>query len=149
MPIKDQLLQACQAWLQQRNAGILQAIAAVAESMDQEGKSSAGDKHNTGRAMLQLEREKLGEQQDRLKTLAIQLQRIDPKVTGKMVAMGSIVTTTNAVYFLSIPAGKIEIEGNSIYAIGSSAPIAKLLMGKQQGDSFNWNGITNTIQTVN
>ena len=32
------------------------------EALASESKNSAGDKHETGRAMLQLEREKLGEQ---------------------------------------------------------------------------------------
>ena len=34
----------------------------ILAALESESKSSAGDKHETGRAMVQLEREKLGEQ---------------------------------------------------------------------------------------
>ena len=62
MDLKKDLYLFCQAYISNRKARIEARIAAVSEALEAESKSSAGDKHETGRAMLQLEREKLGHQ---------------------------------------------------------------------------------------
>lgn len=146
--IKTELIQECLEWLQSRNFGIDQALEAVTSSMSQEEKSSAGDKHNTGRAMLQLEREKLGEQSKKLHDFKYQLQRIDPLVVQNKISLGSIVKTTVGTYFLSIPAGVINLDSSTYFAIGMDAPIAKLLMGKNIGDTIHWNNKPQQILAI-
>ena len=60
MDIKEQLYEFCRAYIDGRTIRINESIKSIQESLSSETKSSAGDKHETGRAMLQLEREKLG-----------------------------------------------------------------------------------------
>lgn len=148
MQTKKILLEACNQWLEQRNLGISNSLKSVTESLTQEEKSSAGDKHNTGRAMLQLEREKLGAQQNKLLELKQELDKIDPNKTFTVAAFGSLIKTDKAHYFISIPAAEIMAEHTSYFAIGIHAPIAKLLLGKRQGDSFSWNGLRQVIHEV-
>ncbi|NQY06029.1 MAG: 3-oxoacyl-ACP synthase, partial [Flavobacteriaceae bacterium] len=64
--IKKKLYQACEAFLNERLSALQDIIINVQESLQSETKSSAGDKHETGRAMLQLEREKAGKQLEAL-----------------------------------------------------------------------------------
>ncbi len=148
MQTKKALLEACNQWLKQRSLGISNSLKSVTESLTQEEKSSAGDKHNTGRAMLQLEREKLGVQQNKLLELKQELDKIDPNKSFTVAAFGSLVKTNKAHYFISIPAAQIKAEHTSYFAIGVNAPIAKLLMGKRQGESFSWNGVQQIILEV-
>ncbi|MDO6425302.1 hypothetical protein, partial [Saccharophagus degradans] len=71
------------------------------EDLNSETKSSAGDKHETGRAMLQLEMEKLGQQYQTVLTQKNVLQKIDVSVKKK-AQVGSLVGTTSGLnYFLA------------------------------------------------
>lgn len=52
----------CLEFIDNRFKTVQNTIQEIQESLLSEAKSSAGDKHETGRAMLQLEREKAGNQ---------------------------------------------------------------------------------------
>lgn len=52
----------CVLFVNERLARIQGQIKELETALTSETKSSAGDKHETGRAMIQLEREKLGQQ---------------------------------------------------------------------------------------
>ena len=67
--IKLELYNKCLAFTQDRLNTINKTIQELQESLTSETKSSAGDKHETGRAMLQLEREKAGQQLAEIKKL--------------------------------------------------------------------------------
>ncbi|WP_317231408.1 3-oxoacyl-ACP synthase [Subsaxibacter sp. CAU 1640] len=99
-----------------------------------ETKSTAGDKHETGRAMLQLEREKLGKQLLEIEKLQEILSKLDSSTSSKTIGFGSIVHTTQANYFIVISAGILKVNSKMYYAISSTTPIGLLLMGKQKGD---------------
>ena len=62
MSIKLELYDFCLEFVDNRFQTIQNTIKEIQESLLSETKSSAGDKHETGRAMLQLEREKSGNQ---------------------------------------------------------------------------------------
>ena len=101
-----------------------------------ETKSSAGDKHETGRAMLQLEREKAGMQLAEIQKAKEILSRIDINKTSNAICLGSIIYTSGANYYLAISAGEIKLKSEIFYAISTSTPIGKLLLSKQPGDSI-------------
>jgi hypothetical protein len=56
--IKKQLFDFCKMFADNRVSRIRTVIVGLKESLDDETKSSAGDKYETGRAMLQLDIEK-------------------------------------------------------------------------------------------
>ena len=62
LELKQQLYKLCQDFVENRKKTVQKNINEIQESLTSETKSSAGDKHETGRAMLQLEREKVGHQ---------------------------------------------------------------------------------------
>ena len=70
---------------------------------------SAGDKHETGRAMLQLEMEKAGQQLKEVQEMKLQLERINLASSTEIVHLGSIVKTNTATYFIAISKGEIKI----------------------------------------
>ena len=71
-------------------------------------KSSAGDKHETGRAMTQLEQEKLAGQLSQLEQQKETLSKIAIS-SPKKIQFGSLVSTSNGTFFMSIGLGKIEV----------------------------------------
>ena len=82
---KEQVLQSCSILLEQQLSSIQDQINALKADLGSETKSSAGDKHETGRAMIQLEQERLGAQFSAAKRQWEVLQRI-PK--GLQVVVG-------------------------------------------------------------
>ena len=60
--IKGELLAYCKQFVTDKLQNLNNRIQEVNHALLSETKSTAGDKHETGRAMVQLEREKLGSQ---------------------------------------------------------------------------------------
>ena len=132
--IKKQLYNACRGFLQERLDAVHDIIASVQESLESETKSSAGDKHETGRAMLQLEREKVGNQLAEIDKQEELLSKIDISKTNTIVSLGSVVFTTEANYFIAIGVGEIIVDSQNFYAVSTKAPISQALIGKRVGD---------------
>ena len=134
LEIKTQLYEACKSWITKRRQKVETVIADIEESLVDETKSSAGDKHETGRAMLQIDREQAGEQLKEIDKIAAILDKVDIQVKSDYVRLGSVVHTTNARYFIAVSAGEIKIDGRSFYAMALSSPLGQLMLGKKKGD---------------
>jgi len=146
--IKKQLYNKCQDFLNNRLEVIQNTIKDIQNSLQSETKSSAGDKHETGRAMLQLEREKAGNQLSEIQKLQEILQKIDSDTVHQKVALGSIVYTTNLNYFIGISAGEIIVDVRKFYAISPSTPIAQLLLSKMVGEQIQFRSSTFAITKI-
>ena len=139
MTVKEQLHKECKQFLDSRFLAVTGRIENIQESLQSETKSSAGDKHETGRAMLQLEREKAGNQ---LKDIQVQQERFSKvNIHSKfhVVCLGSLVKTNVSTYFIAISVGKIIINDITYFAISPSSPIGQMLLGKAVGDVFVFN----------
>jgi transcription elongation GreA/GreB family factor len=134
LELKQQLYFLCKAFCNNRLQNIQKIIEEIQESLTSETKSSAGDKHETGRAMLQLEREKAGNQLAETQKLQEALSKIDVTKTNNVIGLGSVVYTTQANYFIAISAGELKIDDQTFYAISANTPIGELLIGKQVDD---------------
>lgn len=139
MNIKYQLYKICQEFVQNKLDTIEQTIQSNRSALSSETKSSAGDKHETGRAMLQLEMEKAGQQLKVVNEMMQQLDRIDLNLISEKVCLGSIVKTSTVNYFIAISIGKIEIENKLFYAISIHSPIGKKLLGKSVNEEIWFN----------
>ncbi|MGJ8591539.1 MAG: 3-oxoacyl-ACP synthase [Aquaticitalea sp.] len=138
LELKQQLYKLCQDFVENRNKTVQNTIKEIQESLTSETKSSAGDKHETGRAMLQLEREKAGHQLAEIEKLEESLSKIDVTFTSQIVGLGSVVFTSQANYFIAISAGQLKVDSQLFYAISPNTPIGLLLMGKKVGDAVGF-----------
>ena len=96
---------------------IQSAMDAAKDARDSETKSSVGDKYETGRAMAQLEMEKLNEQLSQAVAQRNTLLALDLKRSHSKVDIGSRVETNQGIYFVAIGLGKIEIGKSIIFVI--------------------------------
>jgi len=148
MKLKQKLYRYCETFVGKRLKTVEKTIEELQKALQSETKSSAGDKHETGRAMLQLEREKAGQQLAEIcKTKEI-LYKVNLNKKDAIVALGSLVYTNQSNYFISISAGELVIDNESFYAVSANTPIGKLLMGKMAGDSTYFNGNNIEIKKV-
>lgn len=138
LKIKEVLYASCIDFIEDRLETIQRTIKDIQVSLTSETKSSAGDKHETGRAMLQLEREKSGVQLFEIQKVKEILYKIDIDRTLTKIGLGSVVYTSKSNYFIGISAGEITVKDECFYAISPSTPIAKLLLSKQVGDRIHF-----------
>ena len=138
--IRKELLAACRDYVEVRISGIRSGIKDLEEALKLETKCSMGDKYETGRAMLHLEFEKTSAQLEQCSRLKKTLSLIPEKQQTDEVKFGSVVKTTKANYFISIPAREIGAGDEIYYAIGAASPIAQALLGKREGETFHFNG---------
>jgi transcription elongation GreA/GreB family factor len=146
--LKEQLWLQCKQIVEQRLATAQQAMDAAQESANQEEKSSAGDKYETGRAMAQLERDKAAMQVEENKKMLTVLNRISYNTSTDRVTLGSVVVTDHNKFYLSISAGKLEIGGESYVAISTQSHIGQVLLHKCAGEFFSFNNQKQTIISV-
>jgi transcription elongation GreA/GreB family factor len=145
MTQKERLYLQCETFIDNKLQTLQNAINEIQKALLFETKSTAGDKHETGRAMLQLEREKLGLQLAEIQKSKALLARVDPKRSSDVICLGAIVYTAQLNYFISISAGEIIDNDDKFYAISPNTPIAKLLLSKQKGDVIEFRGEKSAI----
>lgn len=148
MELKELLFERCSIFIENRINAIQGTIIEIQGALLEETKSSAGDKHETGRAMLQLEREKLGQQLSEAQIIKLKLDKIQPKTISKIVVLGSVVFSSQANYFIAISAGQQVINGDTFYAISTQTPIGQLLLSKKAGDTVIFRGQKITLTKI-
>ncbi|HEY1045411.1 MAG TPA: hypothetical protein VGF79_03160 [Bacteroidia bacterium] len=104
------------------------------ESAANETKSTAGDKHDTSKSMMQLEQEKLSGQLNQLKQMALAVSKVDLNKVCKVGEFGSLIDTDRGKFFISISIQGIQIDGENIQCISMQSPIGKVFMQTKVGD---------------
>lgn len=140
--LKKRLFNLCEEFVNSKLTTIENTIKSNQEGLASETKSSAGDKHETGRAMMQLEMEKAGKQLKVVREMKETLDRINIQENSRVCKLGSIVKTDKVNYFIAISAGQFFIEGDNYYAVSSKSPIGKILIGKREKDEVSFNNNT-------
>jgi hypothetical protein len=118
------------------------------ESRDSDTKSSAGDKFETGREMMQREMDKISASIDQSKSQLNFLSKINLHRPYSNVDVGCLMKTDHGIYYISIGLGKVEINADSIYAISLDSPIGQLFKGKRVGDILEFRGKTFKINQL-
>lgn len=134
--------------IEDRLATSSEAIISTRASFTSDTKSSAGDKHEVGRAMVQQELDKLEAQHAQLLVLQRELQRVPMERSLAQVAFGSLVTTDQGVYFIAIGLGPVLVDGYTCYAVSLASPIGQVLQGKATGDAVSFNSRRIVVQGV-
>ena len=137
--IKEAVFKECINQVNRKTEYLNQFIANLQNDLQSETKSSAGDKHETNRAMLQLEMEKASQQFITVNKMNEVLQKININAYSKTAKLGSLIYTNQHIYFLAVSLGEIEVFGNKIFVISTLSPIGRLLLGKTKGDTFFFN----------
>ncbi|MCD8433897.1 GreA/GreB family elongation factor [Tenacibaculum dicentrarchi] len=146
--IKQELYNQCVIFVEKRLKTVEQIISSNQKALQSETKSSAGDKHETGRAMLQLEMEKAGQQLSGIIKMKETLSKINSQNMATIGCLGSVVKTTKNLFYLSISSGQLMVDNQPYFAVSVSSPIGCILLGKKQNDSFTFNNIEQKIIAI-
>ena len=145
---KEEIYNYCVANLLEKLKGFEKRIQGLSEALDSESKSSAGDKHETGRAMIQLEREKLGIQLAEAETNYRKILALKNNHSSVIVGVGSLVITNKANYYIAISIGECKLEDERCYCISPQSPIGRLLLGKKLGERIDFNNNISTVLSI-
>ena len=124
------------------------AMTAAQASANEEGKSSAGDKYETARAMGQLDRDMFARQYEQARQEMQVLDRLDQAQTFTTGALGALVKTSVGPFWLAVSAGPVTVEGQTVMVVSPRSPAGAALLGKRAGDRVTLAGRMAEVETV-
>ena len=146
--LKKELHNLCVNYVQARIDTAKAAINASQQAANEETKSSAGDKYETGRAMMQQETDRNQAQLNEANKLMVALNYIPINTVFEIAETGSAVITNNGRFYIAISAGKLALDGESYIAVSPASPIGIKLKGLQVGNEFDLNGKQYRIENI-
>lgn len=146
MKIKSDILQACHDYASKRVSNYKNEIDLIKEAL--ENNKGGDESDDSGNSKLLNDLEKNSQYLMDAQRMQDILKNLNGKMVSHQVGVGSLVKTTSNNFFISISAGKIDVDGLSVFAISPNTPIGLLLMGKTNGDQITFNGNSFSITEV-
>ncbi|WP_316802871.1 3-oxoacyl-ACP synthase [Pedobacter nototheniae] len=146
--IKPVLYQLCLNFIEKRIENIEYSLLQARQASNDDTKSSAGDKYETTREMMQQEMDRNSKLLYEAGQQKIALQQIENVDVAKEVKNGSLVFTSEGNFYISISAGELKANEQIFYAVSQAAPIGKFLIGKKVGEEFNFNNKTYHLNQI-
>jgi len=146
--LKTNLYQQCLTFIQNRIENIEYSMQQARQASNDDTKSSAGDKYETTREMMQQEMDRNGKLLYEAGQQKIALQHIENVDAAEQVKNGSLIVTNNGNFYISISAGELKANGQTFFAVSQAAPIGRLFIGKKVGDELNFNSKKYLIQEI-
>ena len=125
-----------------------QVLADLKESGTNETKSTAGDKHETALAMLQIEQANTRAQLKEVLEQKAVLERINPALSSVKIVNGTLIKTDRGWLYMSTALGKAAVEGITVIALSPQSPLGKKLMGLTVTDTAEMNNTRYTIESL-
>lgn len=118
------------------------------EAANQEEKSSAGDKYETGRAMGHLQKDMHTRQQAEHARELATLHQVKADILYSTVTPGAFIQCPGIGFFIAAGLGKQQLHDQTILFLSPAAPLAKTLQHKKPGDTFIFGGQSLLIEDV-
>jgi transcription elongation GreA/GreB family factor len=148
MSLKIKIFKACIKQLDDKISSLKVALNDLEKGAENDSKSSAGDKHETGRAMMQLEHEKISRQLNDSLSQKAAIEQMDQAMESAIIASGSLIKTNRGYLFICVALGKITIDGIEIMTLSMQSPLGQRLIGLKPGDMAEINGLHYTVEKV-
>ena len=129
--------------------GVLRKVLAdLKETGANETKSTAGDKHETALAMLQIEQANTRAQLKEVSDQKLVLEKINPALSTVTVVNGSLIKTNRGWLYMSTALGKATAKDITVIALSSQSPLGKKLLGLSVGEVAEINNTTYVIEEI-
>jgi transcription elongation GreA/GreB family factor len=110
-------------------------------SLEGESKSTAGDKHETGRAMVQMEMEQAAGRLSRVEGMIRQWHALEPARGRQEVRPGAVVTTDQGGFVMGVAWGAFDVpKAEAWRAISADAPLAQAMRAASPGSTVEFRG---------
>ncbi|GAA0885389.1 hypothetical protein GCM10009120_39880 [Sphingobacterium siyangense subsp. cladoniae] len=148
--IKGEILDMALKRTHERITMIESALETARDSSNDDTKSSAGDKYETSREMIQqdinrYQKQLLEANKDLQQLISIESLPNDVTVVARL---GTLVQTNVGLYLIATSIGAVKIGTHNIFVISPASPIGQLLIGKKIGDSFVFNNVNQKVIAI-
>ena len=134
--------------IQDKVAMLQKVLNDLKESGANETKSTAGDKHETALAMLQIEQANTRAQLKEILNQQAALEKINPELSVNTVLNGSLIKTSRGYLFMSIALGKAVVDDITVIALSPKSPLGQKLMGLKVGETTVMNVTEYVIEFI-
>jgi transcription elongation GreA/GreB family factor len=148
LELKKELYRQCVDYVEKRASAAQLAVHEATEAANDDTKSSAGDKYETGREMMQQDAVMNQAQLNEANKLKITLSKISTGTADEKAVVGSMVLTDKGNFYISISAGAIKANGMDFFAVSPASPIGLKLLGLKAGNEFNLNNKLYNVKIV-
>lgn len=148
MSNKKEIIEYCRVLISEKLDELKSQVNELMNDAESDSKSSAGDKHETARAMMQLEQEKLNRQISEFQKQEEALNTIRTDVESDEVRVGSLVKTDKGTILIAVPIGKVMITNESCMVVSPISPIGQALIGLKVKSKMEINGNSFKILSI-
>lgn len=148
MTFKEKVLKYYNQSVQDKIDVFRDMILALTEDAQNDAKGSAGDKHETALSMMHLEQEKINHKLKEVLGQKAILEKIDPTTTTSKIILGSLVKANGILLFMSTALPKIKIDEVNVIALSPQSPLGGKMLGMEVGHTFEINGTTYVIESI-
>jgi len=148
MTFKQQVYEQCRLLLEEKISALQTILNDLEAGSANDSKSSAGDKHETARAMMQLEQEKIGKQLKEVLGQRAELEKIISTHPSSQIKPGSLVKTNRGYLFFSVPLGKVAVNQASVMLLSPRSPLALKFSGLGEGAQIEFNGLSYLVEKI-
>lgn len=145
---KKAVLGACKELVEKRLAELQASLDALKSDLETAGKSSAGDKHETARAMMQSEEDKIQVQINEAREQRNTLEKLPFEGSKELVRAGHLIGTDKGLFYLSVSLGKVALGESVLFAVSVDSPIGKSMLNQSVGDVVLMRGVAYRIETI-
>ncbi|MEO5984091.1 MAG: hypothetical protein ABIP80_01220 [Ferruginibacter sp.] len=131
---KTKLFTICRQMLEERIAKCRSEVNNAQALANEEEKSSAGDKYETGRAMSHREKDMFSKQAAANESELAALLSVDSQKIYTSIQPGAAIICDDCTFFIATGLGKISMDDKTVFLLSPFAPFAKMLSNKRRGD---------------
>jgi hypothetical protein len=146
--MKQQIIQHYNHYLNDRINSLREMIVDLTEDSLNDAKGSAGDKHETGLAMMHLEQEKLNRKLLEVLDTQNKFLKIDYSIVSNQIILGSLIEANDTFFLMAVALPKIEVDGKPVFGMSPQSPLGELFMGKKINESIIFNGKNYSILSI-
>lgn len=146
---KSQVFQAAFDLLEEKNSLLSSELKSLEQSINEDTKSSAGDKYETGREMIRQEIGKVENQFKQNKVFIMEMNHLleSQKPTSK-ISEGSLVCWGEDWLFISVSIGQITVNDQKVFLLSKNSPLGKELLGKEKQEQVSFRGKSKIIKEL-
>ena len=148
LELKKLILTEMKAQLELKISSTQSDIASIQDSKLSATKSTAGDKHETGRAMMERELVMAQAQLSKSQRMLADIDQIESMPATEKVGFSSLVVTSSGKFLIGAAFGKVEVSGETCFAISGVSPMGEILLGKKVGEEYEFRGLKNTVESI-
>ncbi|WP_296703538.1 hypothetical protein [Algoriphagus sp.] len=146
---KSQVFQAAFDLLEEKNKLLSSELKSLEHSINEDTKSSAGDKYETGREMIRQEIGKVENQFQQNKVFTMEMKHLmDSQKSSLKITEGSLVRFGEDWLFISVSIGQIIVGGEKVFLLSKNSPLGQELMGKEKGGQVSFRGKSKIIKEL-